>query len=127
MHTAHTAAGPYVRGDSKLMTEINTSKLGAQSDRAARLLNAMSNQKRLMIMCHLLESEKSVGEIADLVDLHQSPLSQHLAKLRSLDLVKTRRDGQSIFYSLSSPEVEAVLSTLYVLYCSPEMSFRQQA
>lgn len=99
--------------------QIDTSTMEAQSGQAAALLNAMSNQKRLMIMCHLLGTEKTVGEISDLVQLRQSPLSQHLAKLRALGLVTTRRDGQSIYYSLSSPEVEAVLQTLYNLYCEP--------
>ncbi|WP_368077128.1 ArsR/SmtB family transcription factor [Mariluticola halotolerans] len=83
-----------------------------------QLLAAMANQKRLMILCHLLDSEKSVSEIADLVELRQSPLSQHLAKLRALGIVATRRAGQSIMYRLSSYEVEAMLDTLYRLYCN---------
>lgn len=101
---------------------MDTALLEAQSGKAAELLNAMSNQKRLMIMCNLLDAERTVGEIAALVDLQQSPLSQHLAKLRSLNLVSTRRVGQSIYYRLSSPEIEAILTTLYTLYCAPAES-----
>jgi len=85
-----------------------------------QLLTAMANQKRLMILCHLRESEKSVSEIADLVELRQSPLSQHLAKLRALGLVSTRRAGQSIMYRLASDKVEAMLETLYRLYCEKD-------
>ena len=99
--------------------QLDIATMETQSGKAAQLLNAMSNQKRLMIMCHLLECEKSVGEISELVQLRQSPLSQHLAKLRALGLVTTRRDGQSIYYSLSSPEVAAILETLYTIYCMP--------
>lgn len=100
--------------------QLDISNMESQSQQAADLLNAMSNQKRLMIMCHLLGSEKSVGEISELVQLRQSPLSQHLAKMRAQGLVTTRREGQLIYYKLSSPEVEAVLQTLYEIYCSPE-------
>lgn len=99
--------------------QIDTASLEQQSGKAAALLGAMSNRKRLMILCHLIGTERSVNEIAELVDLQQSPLSQHLAKLRTLELVKTRRDGQSIYYSVSSPAVEAILKTLYQLYCAP--------
>lgn len=99
--------------------QMDTASLEQQSGKAAALLGAMSNRKRLMILCHLIGTEKSVNQIAELVELQQSPLSQHLAKLRSLELVKTRRDGQTIYYSVSSPEVEAVLTTLYQIYCTP--------
>jgi len=58
-----------------------------------------------------------ITELGERVGLNQSPLSQHLSKLRALGLVKTRRAGQSIHYRLASPEVEAVLTTLYGLYC----------
>tara|TARA_A100001037_G_scaffold176971_1_gene158677 strand:+ start:424 stop:627 length:204 start_codon:yes stop_codon:yes gene_type:complete len=67
-------------------------------------------------MCHLSQGEKSVGELEQLVDLSQSALSQHLARLRREQLVSTRRDAQTIFYSISSDEAQAVLGTLYDLY-----------
>lgn len=100
------------------MIKMEPTLLAEKSDAAAGLLGAMANQSRLMILCHLLNEELTVGELADRVRLNQSPLSQHLAKLRALGLVKTRREGQSIFYRLASPEVEAVLNTLYGLYCA---------
>lgn len=86
----------------------------------AQLLTAMANEKRLMILCHLLKSELNVGELAALVDLAQSPLSQHLAKLRALGLVSTRREGQSIFYSLASSKAAHLLTIIYEIYCAPE-------
>jgi DNA-binding transcriptional ArsR family regulator len=71
-------------------------------------------------MCKLLLGEKSVGELAEVVELTPAALSQHLGKLRALRLVATRRDGQTIYYSLASAEVKAVLETLYRVYCAPK-------
>lgn len=93
--------------------------LEASAARAARLLAAMANPRRLVVLCHLLEGEKPVGELARIVGLSLPALSQHLAKMRALDLVATRRDGQSIHYRLASTEVAEVLATLYRLYCAP--------
>ncbi len=84
---------------------------------AAGLLAAMANPKRLLILCHLLKQERCVGELCRLVALEQSPLSQHLAKLRALKLVKSRRDGQLIYYCIASEDVTRLLATLYDIYC----------
>lgn len=99
------------------MIKMEPAQLAEKSETAAGLLAAMANPSRLMVLCHLLNEELTVGDLAERVGLNQSPLSQHLSKLRALGLVKTRRDGQSIYYRLASPEVEAVLTTLYGLYC----------
>ena len=82
------------------------------ADIVAEFLSAIGNGKRLAIMCHLLHGELSVGEIAERVELSQSALSQHLAKLRSMRLVETRRERQMIFYSCNSARVREVLLTL---------------
>ena len=82
------------------------------AERAAELLSAMANAKRLQIIGHLLANELSVSQIAARVELSQSALSQHLAKLRALELVETRRDRQSIFYSCPSGQVRQVYHTL---------------
>tara|TARA_B100000315_G_scaffold249826_1_gene281651 strand:+ start:293 stop:586 length:294 start_codon:yes stop_codon:yes gene_type:complete len=84
---------------------------------ASTLLKAMSNQHRLMILCQLVRSEKSVGVLEKIVGLSQSALSQHLARLRRDGLVKTRREAQTIHYSLSGTEARAVIETLYDFYC----------
>lgn len=84
--------------------------------RASRLLKAMGNERRLLILCHLSEREHSVSELCRLVGLSQSALSQHLAKLRYDNLVKSRRSAQTLFYSLASPEVRPILQSLSELF-----------
>ena len=86
--------------------------------RASTLLKSMGNPHRLMILCQLVEGEKSVGELERRVGLSQSALSQHLARLRRDNLVTTRRSAQTIFYSLAGIEARAVIATLYDLYCA---------
>lgn len=95
----------------------NFQLLEERANDASELLSAMSNPKRLLILCKLVEDEMSVLDLAEQVDLSQPALSQHLAKLRKLQLVKTRRSRNVIFYSLASKNVEAVLRTLYGIYC----------
>ena len=98
----------------------NFMEIAALTDKAGqatRLLKSLANDRRLLILCHLSENEKSVGELERLVDLSQSALSQHLARLRRDNLVQTRREAQTIYYSIASPEADAVLQTLYNLYC----------
>ncbi|MGD1877433.1 MAG: ArsR/SmtB family transcription factor [Kiloniellaceae bacterium] len=80
--------------------------------RASRLLKAMGNERRLAMLCHLSEREHSVTELCNLVGLSQSALSQHLAKLRRDNLVKTRRSAQTVYYSVASPEVAPLLQSL---------------
>jgi DNA-binding transcriptional ArsR family regulator len=88
-----------------------------QAVRASTLLKAMSNPRRLLILCHLIEGEKSAGELERLVGLRQSALSQHLAKLRGHGLVRARRNGQSIHYTLADKGPRDVIQVLYRLYC----------
>lgn len=85
--------------------------------KAEAMLKLLANRKRLMILCHLVKAEKSVGELAEIVGLSQSALSQHLAKMRALGMVSADKQGQMVYYRISNPEVEAVLSTLYLIYC----------
>ncbi len=83
---------------------------------ASGLLKAMSNERRLLILCHLMQGEKSVGELEKLIGISQSALSQHLARLRRNELVKTRRSAQQIFYSLSGKEARAIIRTLNKIF-----------
>ena len=88
---------------------------------AAQFLKLMANPHRLMILCHLLDRELSVSQLNEhLSILSQSALSQHLAVLRNSGLVETRREQQTIFYSLASPEVQAIMGELYEQFCRPE-------
>lgn len=100
------------------MIKMEIEKMEANADQATRLLTAMANSKRLLILCNLLDREMNVTELGDKVGLAQSPLSQHLSKLRAWDFVKTRRDGQQVHYSLASDAVRQVLLTLYGIYCA---------
>lgn len=87
-------------------------KLLDNAEDAAEFLTLISNEKRLAILALLLHGEMTVGTIADKVSLSQSALSQHLAKLRSLELVETRRDRQMIYYSCNSEAVRKILHAL---------------
>ena len=84
---------------------------------AARLMRALANENRLMILCTLAEGELSVGELNDRISLSQSALSQHLALLREDGLVHTRRAAQSIYYSLAPGHAGRVIDLLHELYC----------
>ena len=86
---------------------------------AAQLLKAMANEHRLLILCHLAEGELSVGELNERIDLSQSSLSQHLAVLRQIGLVATRRKAQTIYYRLADGPAVDVMQTLYGIYCAP--------
>ncbi len=85
---------------------------------AASLLKTLSNDRRLMIVCELSTGEKSVGALEERVGLTQSALSQHLARLRRDGVVRTRRDSQRIYYSLSDDNVVKMLETLSDIYCA---------
>lgn len=99
---------------------MNIQYLEDNADRAATMLASMANARRLMMLCHLVDGECSVGALAERVGLSQSALSQHLARMRALGLVVARRDGQTVYYRLASREVMAVLETLHALYCPPQ-------
>ena len=84
--------------------------------RASALLRALGNERRLMILRRLASGERSVGELRRLIGLSQSALSQHLARLRRERLVRTRRESQTIYYSLDGGEAAAVIEVLDRLY-----------
>ena len=91
----------------------------AAADQASELLKALSNRHRLLIICQLIDGERSVGELAQFLGLRDSTVSQHLALLRKDGLVSARRDGQTIYYSIASDPAREVLKTLYQVYCAP--------
>jgi DNA-binding transcriptional ArsR family regulator len=84
---------------------------------AARLMKALANDSRLMILCYLDGKELSVSELNENLDLSQSALSQHLAVLRRDGLVKTRRDSQTIYYSLEGDQASRIIATLHQMFC----------
>jgi CRISPR locus-related DNA-binding protein len=99
--------------------QIDLDVMQERAGRASQLLAAMSNEKRLMILCQLVEGERSVGELAERLGVRQSTVSQHLALLRKDGFVESRREAQSQIYSLAGAEARAVLEALYGLYCEP--------
>jgi DNA-binding transcriptional ArsR family regulator len=104
-------------GELPVLTAASLRRLEKNAHKACDLLGAMANTSRLMILCQLADGEKSVSDLQPLIGLSQSALSQHLGVLRRKHLVRTRRAGQSIFYSLASGEAAAVMSTLYAQFC----------
>jgi len=104
--------------ERRLTLRLNEAKeLTAKAGEAAKLLNALANERRLAVLCELVEGERSVGELVETVGLTQSALSQHLAKLRAAGIVATRRDAQMIYYRLASEAAGHVMTTLAKIYC----------
>lgn len=93
-----------------------------QAAEAEEMLKALANRHRLMILCQLVEGERSVGELARILNVRDSNVSQHLALLRRDGVVATRRDGQTIWYALASVPVKKLVETLYEIYCGPQAS-----
>ena len=96
---------------------MNIDDMQSAADDATELLKALSNRHRLMIVCQLIERERPVGELAAALGIRDSTGSQHLALLGKDGLVAARRDGQTIWYSISSFPARAVLEALYGSYC----------
>ncbi len=90
----------------------------AHADTASRLLKSIANAQRLRILCLLAAGERNVGELNELLDLSQSALSQHLARLREDGLVATRRAAQTIHYRLASGPAKRLIKTLHGIYCA---------
>ena len=99
----------------------------AAADEASALLKALANRHRLIIVCQLTEKERSVGELAELLKMRDSTVSQHLALLRRDGLVTARRDGQTIWYSIGSPQARELVRTLYRVYCAPASACLRRA
>ena len=90
-----------------------------QAGAAERLLKAMASQPRLMILCELLDGERTVTALQQAIGLSMSAMSQHLARLRADELVTTRRKSQTIHYSLASEPARTLLESLYRVFCAP--------
>lgn len=92
-------------------------EMASQATDAAAYLKTLAHEGRLMILCHLGTGEKSVGELEDILSIRQAAVSQMLARLRDEGLVSTRRDGKTIYYSLSDDKTSQVIGLLYSLFC----------
>ena len=100
------------------LTELGVAEFEANALEVADVLRALANERRLMILCRLMESgEANVGALAESVGLSQSALSQHLAKMRDEGIVAFRRESQTMWYRIADPRVEQLMADLYRLYC----------
>lgn len=110
MHTDATAAAGI----------IDFSEMRKNASQAVRLLKTLANESRLMIMCVLAEGEYSVSALNERIHLSQSALSQHLAVLREQGLVRTRRESQTIYYSLADSDAIPLIHKLHDIYCETD-------
>ncbi len=106
-------------------TDADLNLMQSRAEEASRLLKALGNAQRLRVLCLLLDGEMSVGQINEqLPELSQSALSQHLARLRDEGLVSTRREAQSVWYALPEGPAQAIIATLYGIYCATDVHRR---
>ena len=101
------------------LANFDIAQFEASAAEAAKLLRALGNERRLMILCQLTDRERSVGELQPRVGLSQSALSQHLAVLRAEGVVATRREGQTVWYRISDPAAMQVVAALAEIFCPP--------
>ena len=101
---------------------LDVDKMIENASEASEFLKALAHEGRLVILCLLLDGEKSVTEIEQMLSLRQPAVSQQLARLRADDLVETRRDGKNIYYSLARPEVRQIIVALHDSFCRPVRS-----
>lgn len=101
----------------RIYASMNIEEMLLGASEAANLLKSLANSRRLMVLCYLIDGEKSVGAIAEKLDLAQPTVSQQLIRLKADDLVTTRRDGQTIYYSLKSEAVRQIIGVLHANFC----------
>jgi DNA-binding transcriptional ArsR family regulator len=99
---------------------LNSGMMHSSADDACRLMKVLSNRDRMMLLCQISQGEMCVGELEEVLDIHQPTLSQQLTVLRNEELVETRREGKQIYYSLSNRVALDVMNVLYQNYCSTQ-------
>lgn len=99
------------------LPEPELERMMEKAQQASDMLKALSHEGRLLILCHLVTGEKSVGELERLLSARQAAVSQQLARLRLEGLVRPRRDGKTIYYSLTDDRPRRILELIYELYC----------
>jgi len=101
---------------------LDLARMSKSAREASEFLKALAHESRLMILCHLMSGEKSVGQLEAFLELRQSTVSQQLARLRLEGLVSARRDGKTIFYSIASDKVRTIVGALYDAFCAAKPS-----
>lgn len=92
--------------------------MAAHAAEAAALLKALAHPARLLVLCQLVDGERSVGQLLPITGLSMSALSQHLAMLRAMGLVTTRREAQTVHYAIAQGPAVDVLAALHAAYCA---------
>jgi DNA-binding transcriptional ArsR family regulator len=100
--------------------KVNASLMLSAASDASELLKSLANRHRLLIVCQLVDGERSVGDLAEFLGIRDSTVSQHLALLRRDGIVSARRDAQTIYYGIASPQARRILETLYEIFCAPK-------
>jgi DNA-binding transcriptional ArsR family regulator len=116
---ARPSVKPHQTPDPEPAPALGVLELQHRAQEAAALLKALANPDRLLLLCHLLDAERTVAELGEITGIVQPTLSQQLGVLRNEELVATRREGKFIHYRVASHAVREVLRTLYRLYCMP--------
>ena len=99
-------------------SKLNVNEMRKNVENSSAFLKLLSNPTRLMILCNLIESERCVGDLEKDLNISQSALSQHLSKMRDKGIVKSEKQGQHVFYSISDSDVEVIINVLYKLFCN---------
>ena len=98
-------------------TALDLEIMRSSADKACRLMKVLSNPDRLLLLCHLSQAEKRVGDLQETLGIIQPTLSQQLTVLRDEALVTTRRDGKNIYYQIASPQALAIINVLFDQFC----------
>lgn len=101
-----------------IQIKVDPKAMRAAADEASSLLKALSNRHRLLILCRLIDGEKSVGQLAEFLGVRDSTASQHLALLRKDRIISGRRDGQTIWYRIANKAALDIMQVLYAAYCA---------
>lgn len=102
-----------------MLVNLNISELETNAGEASAFLKALSHPKRLLVLCNLVDDEVTSGELAERLGISHPNLSQHLAKLKSENLVATRRTATTIYYRVADPRISEIINVLYEMFCAP--------
>jgi len=100
---------------------VDVDRMAQSAREAADFLKALAHESRLLILCNLLDGEKSVGELESFLDVRQSTVSQQLARLRLEGIVDSRREGKMIYYSIANDAARAMIGVLYGAFCGVDL------
>ena len=98
---------------------MDLDRMQASAERASDMMKLLGHRHRLMILCELKLSERSVGELSETIGISQSLVSQHLARMRHENVVASRREAQVVYYSLQEGEAATLIAALYDIFCDP--------